>query len=257
MVIVAGEFEKKCLLLSLSKSCKSRSYLNMKKFKLLIILFALALTVKAQEGLSVSPFVGVAGSGIIIKNDVVNIQGYSGMNAGFEGGIKVQYEFSTPITFEIQTFYNRCGYSMIIPHTGMNKEIDFYMDFLSVPFYVGYNIYVGEKENFIISPKVGISPNIFLNTYAQFNDREIDTNVDNVIDWRASLELEFTYKINNLLSLFFDVNARAGWGIITYTNISDIVSEWREPGIYNYVVSGNLGLKFKLTNREKEIYEFY
>lgn len=96
-----------------------------------------------------------------------------------------------------------------------------------------------------------------MNTFAKYQDAEFDTKVDNKVDWRGILELEFTWKVNRLMSVFMNVNGRAGWGIITYSNISDFVSDWKDPGIYNYVVSGNLGLKFKITNREKEVYEFY
>lgn len=229
----------------------------MKKFFTLVILLALAFGVKAQEGLSLSPFVGVIGSGIKVKDDKANIQGYAGMKAGFEGGLKLQYEFASPFIIEFQTFYNRCGYSLTIPETGMNEQVDFFMDFISIPLLIGWNFYIGEQENFIISPKVGISPNIFVNTFAKYQDTKFDTKVDNKVDWRAILELEFTWKVNKLLSIFLNVNGRAGWGLITYTNISEYIHGWKEPGIYNYTISGNLGLKFKLTNREKDVYEFY
>ena len=230
---------------------------KMRKISALIILLVLALGVKAQEGFSISPFVGFAGSGIGIKNDNENVQSYTGMKVGFVGGLKFQYEFAKPFLVEFQSFYNRCGYSLTVPETGMSEHIDFYMDFISIPFLVGYNFYVGENDNFIISPKVGIAPNIFVNTFAKYQDAEFDTKVDNKVDWRGILELEFTWKVNSLMSVFMNVNGRAGWGIITYSNISDFVSDWKDPGIYNYVVSGNLGLKFKITNREKEVYEFY
>jgi len=248
---------KKCLLLPFAKISINYTFKKMKKFYTLIILLALVFSVKAQEGFSISPFVGVAGSGIKIKDDKANIQGYAGMKAGFEGGLKFQYEFATPFIIEFQTFYNRCGYSLTVPETGMNEYIDFTMDFISIPFLFGYSIYIGEKENFIISPKVGISPNIFVNTFAEYQDIKFDTKIDNKVDWRGMLELEFTWKVNNLLSIFLDVNGRAGWGLITYTNISEYIRDWKEPGIYNYVISGNLGLKFKITNREKDVYEFY
>jgi len=222
-------------------------------------MLVLALGVKAQGGFYIAPFVGIDGSGVTIKNDVYNMQGYTGMKAGFTGGARFQYEFTTPVLLEFQTFYNRCGYSLTIPETGLQEHVDFYLDFLSIPLLIGYNIYIGENENFVISPKAGISPNIVLSTFAKYHDLKVDTKIDNKIDWRGMLELEFAWNVNELLSVFFSIDGRAGWNIITYSNMAEISPLLKGTGVYNYVFTGNLGVKFKLSNRENKdrIYEFY
>lgn len=228
----------------------------MKKISIFIILFVFALNVNAQGGISLSPFAGVTGSGVRIKDDVFNMQDYTGMKAGFAAGFKFQYEFDKPFLIEVQPFYNRCGYSLMIPGN-MMEQIDFYMDFVSVPILLGYNFYIGEKEIFSISPKVGFVPSFFVNTFAKYKGDKFDTKVDNKVDWRAMLQLEFAWKINKLVSVFMNLDGRAGWSIITYSNISEIISHYSDPGVYNYVLSANVGVKFKLTNREQEVYEFY
>lgn len=229
----------------------------MKRRLLFFAILFLAMNVNAQSGFSLSAFGGVNGSGVKIKEDVFNMQGYTDMNAGFAAGVKVQYEFRKPLLVEVQSFYNRCSYGITVPNTNMMEHVDFYMDFISVPVLVGYNFYLGEKESFSISPKVGIVPSFFVNSFARFEKEKYDTKVDNKVDWRAMLELEFSWKINNLISVFMNVDGRAGWGIITYSNISDFVDNYSAPGVRNYVLSGNVGVKFKLTNREQEVYEFY
>lgn len=229
----------------------------MKKISIFIIMLFLAMNVSSQSGFSLSVFGGVNGSGVKIKDDVYNMQGYTKMKAGFAAGLKVQYELRKPLLVEVQSFYNRCSYGITVPNTNMMEHIDFYMDFISVPVLVGYNFYLGEKESFSISPKVGIVPSFFVNTYANYHEEKYDTKVDNKVDWRIMLELEFSWKINNLISVFMDLDGRTGWGIITYSNISDIVDNYSAPGVRNYVLSGNVGVKFKLTNREQEVYEFY
>jgi len=229
----------------------------MKRLYFIVVLFVVALNVKAQGGISLSAFGGVNGSGVKIKDDVFKMQDYTDMKTGFAAGLAFQYEFSTPVLFEIQTFYNRCGYGLTIPGTNLTEHIDFYMDFISVPFLIGYNFYIGEKENFSISPKIGLVPSFFVNTFAKYHGEKYDTKVDNKVDWRGMFELEFAWRVNNLLSIFLNFDARAGWTVITYSDISRIVAEYAAPGVYNYVFSGNVGLKFKLTNREKDVYEFY
>lgn len=229
----------------------------MKKLSILIVLFVLALNVSAQGGISLSAFGGVNGSGVRIKDDVFKMQDYTNMKTGFSAGIKFQYEFRVPLLLEFQTFYNKCGYSLTIPETNLQEHIDFYIDFVSIPFLIGYNFYIGEQENFSISPKIGIVPSFFAHTYAKYHDEKFDTKIDNKVDWRGMFELEFAWKVNRLISIFLNFDARAGWTVITYTDISKIVENYAAPGVYNYVFSGNLGIKFKLTNREKEVYEFY
>lgn len=226
----------------------------MKRQLLFCIMLFLAINVNAQSGFSLSVFGGVNGSGVKIKDDVYNMQGYTKMKAGFAAGLKVQYEFKKPLLVEVQSFYNRCSYGITVPNTNMMKHVDFYMDFISVPVLVGYNFYLGEKESFSISPKVGVVPSFFVYSFARFENEKYDTKVDNKVDWRVMFELEFSWIINNLISVFVDLDGRTGWGIITY---SDIFDNYSAPGVRNYVLSGNVGVKFKLTNREQEVYEFY
>ena len=229
----------------------------MRKQSIFLIVLFFALNVNAQSGFSLSAFGGVNGSGVEIKDDVFKMQSYTGMKTGFAAGLKVQYEFRKPIVVEVQSFYNKCGYNLTIPNTNMMEHIDFYMNFISVPILVGYNFYIGEKENFSISPKVGLVPSFFVNTYANYHEEKYDTKVDNKVDWRGMVELEFSWKVNSLVSVFLNLDGRAGWNLITFSNVSEFVADFAAPGVYNYVISGNIGVKFKLTNREQEVYEFY
>lgn len=228
----------------------------MKKISTFIIILIIALNINAQSGFSLSVFGGVNGSGVEIKDDVFKMQDYTGMKTGFSAGLKVQHEFKKPFLVELQSFYNKCGYSLTIPETNLMERIDFSNDFISVSLLLGYNFYLGENDNFSISPKVGVVPSFFVNTSAEFQGENYDAKVDNKVDWRCVLELELAWKVNSVISIFVNVNGRDGWDIITYSNIANVVEGYEIPGIRQYVITGNAGVKIKLTNRDKEFYEF-
>lgn len=227
----------------------------MKKLSLFIVmLVAMTIGVKAQ-GHFVLPTIGYNLSDVAVSNCTLEIPGLIDLDAkdylisrlGFSAGLNYRYEFRKPFIVEAGIYYNNYGYGMKdIKQMGTKIlwNYDLRISHFSVPVMFGYKFVIGKSKKFSITPKVGLQFGSYLKVYEKYKyltmmgEGEYDESYsfDDGFDVAEMVGVDFSWRLNEILDIFVNVNNR-----FSFKNI--VENDYNDAKMFNYTFGANVGVK--------------
>ena len=230
----------------------------MKKLSLFVVmLVAMTVGVKAQ-GHFILPTIGYNLSDVSVSNCKIEITGVMNLDAedyltsrfGFSAGLNYRYEFKKPFIVEAGVYYNNYGYGMKdIKEMGTKIlwDYDLRISHFSVPVMFGYKFVIGKSKVFSITPKVGLQFGSYLTVYEKFKyldftgEGEYDESYsfDDGFDVAETVGVDFSWRLNEILDIFVNVNNR-----FSFKNI--VENDYNDAKMFNYAFGANVGVKVKV-----------